>query len=480
MMPEMYSEQQRTCIFCAEPFSLEEVRWLISESAGDLFPRVQGLRNPHPPRTLFEGTMDRFLRPDTEGLNFFSEIGSSYPYSKSTSRVRLVMPDDLKPVPLGGKKNQPNLFQALDGSMVPIFHRPNPRDPTYPGLKFTKEFVDEFNHQTGFNFGSLKANIEKFEIKPVCPHCTSYLPDMLLHQNNVVKLGFIGPSGSGKTTLNVVNLKFNCLSCGGWTVKTDGIYASSHHFADNYYEAILKSGKIPRSMPERDYIPPLLIKMERGTQQILLELIDVPEKNLKDLQRAVLNHKQTAQTIRYFELLKQLDGWLLILDAEQEILPKIGVAANPVGSPPEDTVNLESLIQLFSGIESSERKPASLLITKCDCLFDQNLTTNQRKRLFRDFSPAEQAVWQQRKEKGTYSADRQEVIQYSFKPLVQKLFPDLWPALGQYFSQFAVFPESSWGDILTDPDTEPEDVDISQMKPFYSAEPIIWLLDMIQ
>lgn len=478
-MPEANCEQMRACIYCGRDFSLKDVQWLISDQTKDFFAQDPELRNA---RMRFEQAMNGFLCLDTKGSAFCNSMGGKGSAPIKTQKVRLVTPEDLAAAPEGKGRN---LYQQSGGDAASIFYRLDPEDPAYPGLRFTDEFVEQIDQGGELNLKDAKADVERYAIRPVCPHCTSYLPELLLSRDSsvrVVRLGLIGPADSGKTTLNMVNLVCGCLNCGGWVAGASGISAPSHYLLDNCCKSMLSGNRISQTMPRGDsgYLPPLLVQMEHGSKRVLLVLADIPAKVLQAVRTAILENAHTPQTICCLRLLHQLDGCLLLLDARQEILPAFNVAAVSDGGEQENQGGLESLIQIFSGLQGWQRKPAALLISKCHWLFDNGKVASEKlDELFSSFSSVDKVLWQQPKETGAYSADRQEALQYSFKPLVRKLFPTLWIYLEKYFSRIDIFPQSSWGVRPASLDAD-EELDPSKMKPFYSGEPIIWLLNMIR
>ncbi len=464
-MPEADCEQTRTCICCGRGFSLEEVQWLVSNQTEKFFAQDSDLRDA---RGRFESAMDAFLCLDTRGSAFCNFMGGGGPNPIQTQRIRLVTPENV----------------ALKVGEAAVFCRLEPEDPAYPGLRFTDEFVKQVDPNGDLNVRDAKDDIEHCGIRPVCPHCTSYLPDLLLARDDasrVIRLGLVGPARSGKTTLNAVNILCGCLNCGGWVVSAVGIKASSHYLLDSYYKPLLDGGEIPLSMPDSDYIPPLLIQMEHGARRVLLELLDIPAKVLQAIRGAVQENARTPRTARYLSLLRQLDGCLLFLDACQEIMPVLEPNIEPVDGEGERPMNLESLVQVFSGIRGWSRKPAALLISKCDWLFGPNGKTGTDKldKLFNTFSDVDKLLWQRSREADSYSADHHEAVQYAFKPLIRERFPTLWAYLERYFSRVDVFTQSNW-DVGLESNGSDGDRAPDSLEPFHNADPIIWLLNMMR
>ncbi len=491
-----------TCIYCGESFFLREIKWRISDNATRHASNFE--------KSLCESldrALERFRCADNVGRAFFSAINGEGSCPKTPEKIRLVIPADFK-------SNKNRFSKNSRYGDIWTFKEPDLRDPNYPTLHFSGECVRKLN-----NFGrgipeTVIEKIERDEIYPVCPFCISDLPRELLRQKepvHVIKLGFIGPAESGKTSLNVINILFECLDCGGWEFRRKDLYVTPHYLLkDNYYKSIFDRERLPPPTPDC-YIPPLLLQLKRGSQNVLLSLLDIPARRLKTLLEDVLNQKSTRQTDFYMKLFGQMDGWLLMLDAEREVLPKID--SNEHGAMPEEQETLEYLLKIFSKIPEWQRKPAALVITKCDQLFIDALGKEKSSKLFgpsnsvelmlwqkplefwQRFNNLEQEprkIWQQRGKqepssleqqmgkKDFYSVDRHEIVQYLFKPLIRENFSELTNQLNRYFSEVDIFPESNWGSFLEMPNIQEKLLDKEWVKPFYSAEPIFWLLDIIQ
>lgn len=444
--------------------------------------------------------LDGFLRTDNAGRVFSRAVDSP----RAPKEIRLVAPKDFE-----SRKNQ---FYGRPKKRIKVFEKPDPRASDYPALHFSKTFYSLWRDREGLVTQNVIRKIEQNEIHPVCPFCISDLPYGLFGHGEpvrVIKLGLIGPAESGKTSFNVINILFECLKCGGWEVEEEIPYVNPYDLsAGNYYKSVLKSGKLPPPTPDR-YIPPLLLRLKNNSQNILLSLLDIPSCRLKTIREDIANHRPTSRTSLYMKLFEQMDGWLLMLDAEREILPKIN--SNEYYEASENQETLESLLQIFSRISEPQLKPAALVITKCDLLF----TNAPGNKLFDTCSPVEQALWQQTWEdfqktsnlkrqpkrvwqlpwrqsqeseglaertgrKEFYSADRHEIVQYTFKPLIKRYFPELTDQLDRYFSKADIFPESNWGSYLGIPNIQEKQLNKEWVKPFYSAEPIFWLMDIIR
>lgn len=471
-----------TCIFCGESFSPAELKWRIADDATRHAVDYRGKLYDS-----LETVLKRFHCENTTGQVFLNTVDEH----AASQKIRLVIPADLKP------DSKSNLLRPAKNRTIKIFCRPDPQASEYPHLRFSQDFVNYLDDSGKGIPKNVINRIARDEIHPVCPFCISDLPCELLSQNNpvqVVKLGLIGPAGSGKTSLNMINILFKCLDCGGWTVDTKDLYASPHYLlANHYYKPLFDSGKLPPPTPDR-YIPPLLLWLEKNGRKVLLLLLDIPASRLKaireDLEKHRADRKFAPRTNIYMKLFEQMSGWLLMLDTEQEILPKI--RSDGHGEAPENRETLGSLLQIFAQAPELRSKPAALVITKCDLLFTKVLSKEEEteKRLFEAFYPVERALWQvpwkklqdlerQSKKKGFSFTDRHEMIQLSFKPLIQKHFPELAGELEQYFSRVDIFPESSLGPLLRTPNILEKQLDKEWVKPFYSAEPILRLLDTI-
>lgn len=472
-----------TCIYCGESFSPAELKWRIANDAARHAVDYRGKLYDS-----LEKVLKRFYCEDIIGQVFLNTVDEH----AASREICLVTPADLKP---GSSRN---LFRLPKNRRIHIFKKPVPQTSEYLHLRFSQDFVNYLD-DSGRGIPKTVINkIERDEIHPVCPFCISDLPCELLSQNDsvqVVKLGLIGPAGSGKTSLNMINILFKCLDCGGWKVETKDLYASSHYLlANHYYKPLFDSGKLPPPTPDR-YIPPLLLWLEKNGRKVLLLLLDLPASRLKaiheDLEKHRADHKLAPRTDIYMKLFEQMSGWLLMLDAEQEILPKIRSGGH--GEAPENRETLRSLLQIFSQAPELRSKPAALVITKCDLLFTEALSKDEEKRLFETFHHVERALWQmpredwekhqnlerQSKKNGFSFSDRHEMIQFSFKPLIQKHFPELAGELEQYFSRVDIFPESNLGPLLRTPNILEKRLDKEWVKPFYSAEPVLRLLDTI-
>lgn len=487
-MSGTHFNQNCTCVYCGGSFSPKEVRWRISDKA-----ESSVLIFGEKVHTFLKKALDHFCREDTVGWNFFSLISGRSP-SEKPKRIRLVMPDDFA-----------SSINKTCNHTVRIFKHPKPDDPI---LHFSKDFVERLNNLATPVPRNMIREIEDEEIYPVCPFCTAGLPRMMLSQKEpfrLVKLGFAGPINSGKTTLNVINILFGCLDSGGWKASVKNPHTISHYLLpDNYYKTVLNNGTLPSQTPDR-YIPPLLLWLERDGQYVLLSLLDIPGKRLQAIRKDILSDNPSPQTECYIKLFKQMDGWLLMLDAEQEILRTL--YPGQYGEAVRDREPLLSLLKIFSQIQGRPHTPGALVISKCDRLFLDELKGKKSQELFASFTPLELRLWQQSQndwlkfrdledqpklwreigrsevhpqEKRFYVPNRHEIVQYSFKPFIEDHFPELAKDLKCHFSRVDVFPVSSLGSVLTEPDIQHKLLNDKWVKPFYSAEPIFWLLDIIK
>ena len=208
----------------------------------------------------------------------------------------------------------------------------------------------------------------------------------------------------------------------------------------------------------------------------------------------------------YLKLLRQMDGFILTLDGEKELLPltEEGQMLNDNSDEDSDegTVKLEKLLTQFSSIPHFPRKPAALVVTKCDRLFRANqpvsgqdsrepaseywLDDEKFEKLFGGMTKVEQALWQQPDSNDAlrdapYRDGWHEAVQRSWKPLLWDKFPLLSQIVRGVFSRVDVFPESSIGRTHLTPD-QLNQYSLAQLnlKPFHSSDPFFWLMDMVE
>lgn len=484
---------RRKCIFCGEEFLLENVRWLIDEGAEQtLWPRKQEqLPDTSAPSSAapFRDAMDSFLRDDYAGQNFFQTVSGKTADIGRPKQIRLVVPEeDLSPD--ASSKRNLNHYRPPEGTEVTIFHL-GIGDNGLPCLHFTEEFIDTMEASGIVQLRSPQKQryIENTCIRPVCPYCTSYLPHELLMESPdifVARLALVGPIAAGKTTMTHINFAKRQFHRGAWSQDTTGIYGSSHYLASNYHEKYLREKKLPTRTPKDIYIPPLLIRLERKKKRILVVLMDVAGELLEQIKQDMESGDPPEPKVYAAqELLRQMDGYLLMLDSERELLPELKIINELDFTPPD--VKLADLVPICRSFVGSDKKPAALVLTKCEKLFTERVSNplppDLYKKVFLSSSRLEKILWQQPESSAGdsgYSARHHEAIQFFFKPIIQKHFRELWNQAGNIFSRVDVFPESNWGHVtVSEEELETDAVNIDSLEPFYSAAPMFWLLDMI-
>lgn len=486
------------CIFCSQTFSIDKVSWIIDrERAAELNDNSAQMSVPRYTEDPLGDAMDRFLRADAVGATFYGIMSGQIKPGESAraNDIRIVRAEDLTP---DAERNgqSPNIYRTLSGERIRIF---NPFDMEKDGavLHLSDEFLAEMDKRgyTGFQQELMLRHFEEKCVRPVCPKCSSYLPREIFNTSSgkdvyVARLAFIGPVESGKTTLIWTNLMCKLFDRGGWFQDTDEVFATTHYMAKNFYEHSIRYKILPQRTQRNVYVPPLLLRLQRNGITLILLLMDVAGELLQTIKEARESGALDPQMSVYAKLIQSMDGFLLMLDSKREIRRRADkLAGNSVKNPANDPSPLSDLVRAC-GVY---RKPAALLITKCDDIMEnldsQSILNRQYKKLFSDFSETELSFWQQ-PVKGAvpymdnitdnimdtpYSADYHECIQMSFKPFVRKHFPQLWRQLEQTFSRVDVFPEASLGSELpSDTPIEREDI-----HPFFSVDPIFWLLDMI-
>lgn len=484
----------RKCVFCGENFFRDEVRWLIDEEAErSLEPKKQGQPATGTPvlskAAPFRDAMDNFLRADYAGQNFFQTVSGKTDQTDQPKQIRMVVPEeDLNPS--ASHKRSLNRFTAPGGAEVAIF-RLEIRDDGRPCLHFTEEFIDAMKASGVARLGYQQKQryIEDTCIRAVCPHCTSYLPDELLMESPdvfLVRLALVGPIDAGKTTMTLISLAKKQFNHGAWSQNTTGIRGRSHYLASNYYEKYLREKKLPTRTPKDIYIPPLLIRLEWNKKQVLVVLMDVAGELLEQIKQDMESGAPPEPKVYAArEILSQMDGYLLMLDSEWELLPKLGIIGKL--GPAPSTVKLADLVPICRSFVGSDKKPAALVLTKCDQLFTKEvkapLPPNAYKKVFPTSSELEKILWQQPEPDAGdsgYSARHHEAIQFFLKPMIQMHFRELWNQAGNIFSRVDVFPESNWGHAdVNEKELKADTVDIDSLDPFYSAAPVFWLLDVI-
>lgn len=478
---------RRKCVFCGEDFSLESVRWLIDKEAEQaLWPKKQEQPSNATP---FRDAMDRFLRDDYEGQNFFQTVSGKTADAGQPKQIRLVVPEKDLALNASSERNL-NRYRLPEGAEVTIF-RLGAGDEGLPCLHFTKEFISAMEASGVVQLRSRQKRryIENTCIRPVCPHCTSYLPHELLMESPdvfVVRLALVGPIAAGKTTMTHINLAKRQFHRGAWSQDTTGIYGASHYLASNYHEEYLREKKLPTRTPKNIYIPPLLIRLERKNKQVLVVLMDVAGELLEQIKQDMESGGPPEDKVHAAqELLRQMDGYLLMLDSERELFPKLKITNGPDFAPLD--VKLADLVPICRSFVGSVKKPAALVLTKCEQLFTEEvsypLPSDLYNKIFLSSSRLEKLLWQQTEPNAGdsgYSARHHEAIQFFFKPIIQKHFRELWNQAGNIFSRIDVFPESNWGKVdVGEEELKMGAVDIDSLEPFYSAAPVFWLLDMI-
>ena len=477
----------RKCVFCGEEFSRESVCWLIDKRADSGLWAAEKAQpaNASASSAPFRDAMDSFLRPDYAGQNFFQTVSGRIEDARQPEQIRLVVPEeDLDPA--GGR----NRYVSPAGMEVHIF-RLERRQGGLPCLRFTQEFITameesgvvHLRHQRNQSY------IEETCIRPVCPHCTSYLPSELLTESPDVflaRLALVGPIDAGKTTMNFINLVKKQFNGGAWSQNTEGMTGRTHYLASNYYEEFLKGKKLPTRSPKNIYIPPLLVRLTRKNVQVLIVLMDVAGELLEQIQQEM--EKGDAPELRVFaarEILRQMDGYLLVLDSEKEFLPKGNALMGRADDSSE--VKLADLVPICRGFVDDIKKPAALVLTKCEQLFTADvaspLPSGVYQTLFPSSSRLEELLWQQPEPNAGdsgYSSRHHEAVQFFLKPVIRKQFPILWAQATNIFSRVDVFPESNWGRaVISEGELKTGAVDIDLLDPFYSAAPVFWLLDVI-
>lgn len=528
----MRSINSHVCMYCGTAFEMNRLNWLIRERALEAEKIETGRKakrpenNPSAMPDVLEGKAEtddqaeweeddeelgvenpfrtvmtsHFSDRDELGRYFYSRMISSAASGDSSRTL-----PDKRPMLVRAEyftddagSNQGNSYRTPDGKEIHIFE--NPSEDGQVSLHFTQDFIESMNRQ---GYSTLKVRrqfIENQCIRAVCPWCTSFLPDELFQNKQeyyVVKLGFIGPRESGKTTLNVVNILLERLTRGGWSLSKSKYLAVTHYLSNsggNYYKKVFKTGMFPERTQPLDYVPPLLLRLNRpgGEKHLLLVLMDVAGEFLQGLEQKMAEDDIDERDEMYQRLLNEMDGYLLTMDAERELYPLVAQGQADNGNAEERTVKLQKLMNICASMKQFRNKPAALILTKCDTLFEDRdmhgngLTPVEFQNLFQDFTPLEQAYWQQPEDADSldapYQADRHEFLQFSFKPLIQRRFPTLW-ALMQCFSRVDVFPESTIGNTQF-PMQEIKQYKIDDpyinLKPFHSTDPIFWLLDMME
>lgn len=483
---------RRRCVFCGEDFSRESVRWLIDEEADKGLWSKEREQSPNASTSSkaapLRDAMDRFLRLDYMGQSFFHMVSGQGKYAEPPKQVRLVIPEeDLSPA--ASPERRLNRYTTPEGREADIFCLGH-KEGDVPCLRFTEEFIDvmeasgieQLRHQGNRRY------IEEICIRPVCPHCTSYLPPELLTESPDVflaRFALVGPIAAGKTTMNLINLALDQFNHGAWSRDKTGISGRSHYLASNYYEQYLRDKKLPTRTPKDIYIPPLLVRLTREKKRVLVVLMDVAGELLEQIEQDMeKGEKSERKVYAARELLRQMDGYLLMLDGEKEFLPKLGYAADNQ-DPPE--VKLADLVPICRRFVSSGKKPAALVLTKCERFFTEGtvhpIPPEAYQKAFPTFGQLETALWQQPEPSAGnsgYSARHHEAIQFFFKPIIRKHFRELWNQAANIFSRVDVFPESNWGHAsVNGQDLAAGTVNIKSLEPFYSAAPVFWLLDVI-
>lgn len=510
--------QDKRCIFCEQPIDLNRVAWMIDESRlrKEIFgtEEAQGIN-------AFWDAISRFSQPDRTGADFYAMMSGTQK-NQSPRRIPVVLPEHLRPSQNTGKES-PNIYTTQTDEKIPIFQHLDPASGDRH-LRFTKQFVRAMQ-ESGLECFQIKHSrcyIEEKCIRPVCPGCMSYVPKELLDESDqntyVARLAYIGPIGSGKTTLNWTNLVFDAFYRGGWFQDVEDLYTTTHYLARNFYETLVQEKKLPPRTRWKEYNPPLLVRLRRKNKKILLVLIDVAGELLQQISQQRASGEVALQTYAYTKVIRQVDGFLLMLDSDVEILPQVGIVdaeksdgkSGDIETPPQVEspdaeksdgksaekellpVTLFELVQSYTSNGSLEKKPAALVLTKCDTMFKDSPAAcfeEKYENLFSQFSPVERAFWQRPEGpeyiRTSYEADYHECIQFPFKALVQELFPRLWDVLKEGFSRVDIFPEASLGirtsgisDENTDENSDKK-FDLKKLKPFRTAAPIFWLLDMI-
>ncbi len=470
-------EDRRVCIYCGQPFFLGDVCWYLNDNIFSFFAENHNLKPDG-----FKHAIDQFLVDDRQGREFYLAMGGTRPSTKSKDRRHIVRPSDF--CEDGSKTGRPsrNLFHSKTGSTAPIFRQLAPEDAGYPGLRFTEEFISALEPPESSCLRDRKSRLEEYCMKAVCPRCSSFLPKEVLSTDKktyVVRLGLFGSSDKEKATFNLENIWFNCLNRGGWTLNPSGMFASSHYMLErHYYQAMYEDKAIPDN-PADGYAPPLLLRLDRNNIHILLVIMDIPVKQALALNAAVLQEKHTPQTSWYMDLLRHLDGCILLLSASSEILPRISHSDVPTEKILDP---LGGMLSFLPDIPEYRHKPAALVLTNFEKLFPggETITVTGYEGIL-DCLDSE--LW---KELGTrdpsalsYEADCHECLQFSTKEFVKKLLPGFWSHLTQYLGRIDIFPVDLW--------TPEEPVEKTQRKintghriPLSSSPPIFWLLDVVK
>lgn len=487
-------DENRQCIFCGQDLEPDQIAWLIDEKLlrGVPLSGEQSASALSPADNVFWDALNRFSRPDRKGTAFYLNMSGKLAPSERVEpeQVQVVLPGDFEDPASDGKTV--NTYTTEDNREIQVFRRPDTeKDKLY--LRFTEEFVAEMQRLgfTSFDSPPILRYIEEECIKPVCPECMSYLPRELLDKYQqdvyVVRLAYIGPPNSGKTTLNWTNLVHQAFSRGGWIQSSKNLFSTTHYKARNYYEDQVRLRRIPMRTQKEEYTPPLIVRLRRDNKILLLSLTDIAGELLQQIYLDSTSGTMTPQTYAYVNMLERMDGFLLMIDSKTEILSKTNANTAMDGDQRgQSAATLYDLVKCFSGFYEMSKKPAALLLTKCDMLFqksdDSGMMNQDYKTLFHMFSQTEKAFWQQPEDphaavRTCYAADYHECIQMPFKAFIQYHFPQLWTCLNSIFSRFDVFPEASLGiDRKFQPD---ESVDLAELKPFHTAAPFFWLLDVI-
>jgi len=514
----------KACIFCNEPLTLNRVAWLIEEAP--LRRMSLGKKEEDDERSPFEQTdsalwdaIYRFHHPDPRGESFFQTMGGNLDLAGKldTGEIRCVFPEDFDPAQ--PEEKSVNTYTTPSNNNIPIFKRPGV-ETDGPYLCFTEEFSEEMRAcgLAAFQTRTTQRFIEEVCIRPVCPKCMSYIPkeqlDGSAQDTYVVRLAYIGQMESGKTTLNWANLICDTFDQNGWTSSRKDVFSSTHYKAENFYEDIIRRGVLPERTPKNKYTPPLLIRLRRNNKTLLLVLMDIAGELLQQIQIYSARRLEDLQTFAYLDILKQMDGFLLMLDVEKEILPLIGIEQRHPSKTEEGAGKTEAgesqadeakdanaedtktesgdavpktLYELLKGcveIDEFKKKPAALLLTKCDLLFDSQDNAglgHKYDQLFHMFASVERKFWQQSnaspEQRLHYDADYHECIQIPFRAFIQHWFPQLWGTLQNTFSRVSIFPESSLGAEATS--LPPSGIQKTDLHPFHSADPIFWMLDVV-